>query len=248
VKTICILGHSHGHMLRWAMDIKESNIDYEYEAPIIGTKEMLGGEAYTLDDKHMLNANIETELSKFTDITKGSVHLLTAFAGNGCNQFYMIEDNEPYDFIYESEEPDEQFLFVSKEMVKAALKKYLVNTKNALTILMQKGFGSVSCLQVPPPNPSNEFMMDKLRKVNDDLPYDHKISSNKLRLKLWLTMDSMYREMCDELGVLYVCAPESTRDENGFLLEIFWKDTVHANYKYGTIILEEHQKLINNLN
>jgi hypothetical protein len=245
--TVCIIGHSHGHMLKKGLKFIK-NESFNYITPLIGTKAFTHPASFKADNAILLNKDVD---SLIDHLKKGqgleSIHLLTAFHGNGYNQFYMIEDDEPFDFIFDDENVDDKLRFVSKQMVETGLDTFLINTRNALSILMQKGIGSVACIQTPPPNPSAEFMMDKLRIVRSDLTGDFKVTSSRLRHKLWLTMDSMYRKMCGELGVIYVCAPKETIDSNGFLLEKYWADMSHANELYGSILLDEHQKLINNL-
>lgn len=245
--TVCIIGHSHGRMLKKGLKLI-THEPFFYISPLIGNNEFTLPASFKAEKIVSLNKDVDSLINKL-QVEQGleKIHLLTAFQGNVYNRFYMIEDDEPFDFMYEDEDADENRRFVSKKMVESCLDEYLIATMNALTILMQKDMKSVACLQTPPPNPSEEFMMNKLRIVRGDFADNLKISPGKLRLKLWRTMDAMYRKTCDELGVLYICAPENTRDEDGFLLEEFWGDMAHANQKYGAIMLEEHQKLINKL-
>jgi hypothetical protein len=75
-------------------------------------------------------------------------------------------------------------------------------------------------------------------------PGEVPLSPPLLRLKLWMALQGLLRDMADETETVFVPVPASTQTGLGFLHPSFYaNDVTHANQAYGNVMLAELRKM-----
>jgi hypothetical protein len=97
-------------------------------------------------------------------------------------------------------------------------------------------------LETPPPIYDNKVLKRMSGRFFGEGKADGKeaaagISNPYLRFKLWSLHSKVFEEFCADNKIRYVKSPAAAADEKGFLAREFWGDFVHANDKYGAMIL-----------
>ncbi len=65
------------------------------------------------------------------------------------------------------------------------------------------------------------------------------IAPPALRYKLWATFVDVAKQLCEELGIIFLPPPPEAKDGNGFLREEYRWDGFHANPRYGALIVRQ---------
>lgn len=69
------------------------------------------------------------------------------------------------------------------------------------------------------------------------------IASTILHYKLWRVHSEIVAGFCAESGIEFISHPGETTDAHGFIRREFVQDGVHANSRYGALLLEQMQEL-----
>ena len=69
------------------------------------------------------------------------------------------------------------------------------------------------------------------------------VSPPSLRHKLWRLHSQLLSRWCADAGVDLLPVPAETMDADGFMREPFLSDGVHANERYGALVLEQMTSL-----
>ena len=64
-------------------------------------------------------------------------------------------------------------------------------------------------------------------------------SSPEFRLKLWTVYAAATRDVCCELGVVYVDPPAGAMDASGYILPQLASDSLHGTDDYGRMVLAD---------
>ena len=60
-----------------------------------------------------------------------------------------------------------------------------------------------------------------------------------LRYKLWLAFVDVAKQLCAELGIIFLEGPPQAKDDDDFLREEYRFDGFHANQSYGQLIVRQ---------
>lgn len=99
-------------------------------------------------------------------------------------------------------------------------------------------------IQVEPPPPSADS-----GRLHADIPWAlfpgrcREVSPVSLRHKLWRLHSQVLSDWCAGAGVELLPVPAGTTDADGRLRESYYGDGVHANERYGALVLEQMRQL-----
>jgi hypothetical protein len=65
------------------------------------------------------------------------------------------------------------------------------------------------------------------------------IAPPALRYKLWSAFVDVAKQLCEELGIIFLAGPAEAKDGNGFLREEYRWDGFHARPLYGELIVRQ---------
>jgi hypothetical protein len=82
------------------------------------------------------------------------------------------------------------------------------------------------------------FFQDRAKRFGLDIT-NVRFTPRFVRLKLWLVIQQLMREMADKHGVYFIPPHPSTLDADGFLRREYWENDVgHANHAYGRLFFD----------
>lgn len=168
--------------------------------------------------------------------------ILLSIGGNEHNALSVVQLYRRFDFIL-SERPDlplEPGADVLPEAVVAeTLRERMENTLATIRAFREATRLPIALLEPPPPLPTEQVLA--YPKEFFRAAVDHrKLSTEALRHKMWRVQASLYRELCDRLGVVYVPVPAELTDDRGMLAKAAWgQDATHANALFGRRMIEE---------
>lgn len=91
---------------------------------------------------------------------------------------------------------------------------------------------------MPPITPSANYIISQAHDGHRDELKKTGIAPFQFRHKIWKMLVRAQRELCATNGIVLVEPPTSTLDEHECLLEEYWGDGIHANEKYGMVLLD----------
>ena len=137
---------------------------------------------------------------------------------------------------------------VPESLVREYECRFLVDLDWVLMRLAERPAGRTFVCETPPPKGDDAalrelmlgepYFQDRARLLGLDLS-QARLSPRTLRLKLWLVIHQLLKELADKHGAGYVEAPEAAIDPDGFLKPEFWeRDVGHGNSRYGHLLLD----------
>lgn len=176
-----------------------------------------------------------------------AVKVFMMFGGGHHHALSLLRHPIPFDFYERSSklvELDEGSTLLSRDAVRDVLdEKIQPSIRNMRA--MREAFPDYECwhVQSPPPNRDNQFIRENMGawfEQNFSEAERNAISSPRLRFKMWSLHSEIYKAYCHKLGIGFVPVPETTHDEEGFLLpEYYGSDATHASSSYGGIVIEK---------
>ena len=246
-KTL-IVGHSHAWCMRSAIERKLFDPcvgRHAFHPTLIGSESLPGGYVFTDDTgKECINPIFERHLKEQLP-TEGArtVQVVSVFSGNHYNWLGLVRDRRTFDFVHPSapELPvDEARPFLPYAAVKAIFDRETSRLERFYALLLARtDVVGVVHVEGPPPIPSEEHIKYWVREKVKGKDAEFEVGPPALRRKLWLSQRDSTRAMCERVGVTYVLPPSAAIDEQGFMKQEFWLDSVHGNPSYGALLLNQ---------
>lgn len=252
-KSALIFGHSHVWSIKRAIASKvyePATKGFASEVILCGTREFPGPLITRgLNGHFALNACLVAELNKRKSGADKDQHewLVSVVQGNFYNIIGLFQTNGPFDFVVPGAEIlplDAKAALVPYGAVRALIEEQASEMKQFLTYLTKLGHEHVAHINAPPPIESESFIIEDLTEKKAFEGEWADLTSAATRLKLWMTQKTVVEEMCGELGIACLNAPQSTQDEHGFLKKEYWKDAVHANEHYSAMVLKDLERVV----
>lgn len=237
-------GHSHVWSIRRAITEFAGDFVDEHVALLCGTNEFPG----PLISKHpngstIVNAAFVSAFNsvKFDDET----HMVLVVQGNNYNALGMFVEGQRFDFVLPKDTgmplTDDATILPVDSM------RRMIQVTNSEFVPFLKRVGKMQSnkpIVVGPPPPVRgeeeiRALMDKRPKTDGKLL----ISAPFVRLKLWYLQTEFVAAHCLENGAIFINgALENTVDDDGFLLDEYVRDAVHANADYSRLLLQHIEK------
>jgi hypothetical protein len=162
--------------------------------------------------------------------------------GNYYNQVALIQEKDhQFDFIV----PGHESLPVLKDVdivpytaISDSLAEKAGNFPSYLKLLKSLGYKTALHIGSPPPPENNDLILEEVIKRTGPDETTSVVDAS-VRLKLWLTQNAFMRAYCRKYDIIFLEAPKSTKTKSGFLKPEYIKDSVHGNYKYAVLVLED---------
>lgn len=165
---------------------------------------------------------------------------------------FLFNYDQPFDFMVATHPAlplVDGARLVPETLVREHQCRFLVELDSVLLRLAKRNAGRVFICETPPPKGDNFA----LRKLMLDEPYFQErakafsldiaqipLSPPIIRLKLWIVVYELIKELADKYGAGYISVPTSVKDELGFLRPEYWEhDVGHGNNLYGSELLRE---------
>ena len=174
--------------------------------------------------------------------------VVISILGTFHNRFSLVQHELPFDFIMPGEDymPVEGTVLVPYNTVYDEMKSFLQRNRSIVKI-RDRAPCRVSHISTPPPKQDNEFIRERVKKYRDKIVDETGISAPGLRLKAWKLEARALGEFCSERGVIFVPAPGTCCDTEGFLKEEYYaQDATHANELYGRLVMQQLSELARN--
>ena len=174
-----------------------------------------------------------------------------SWGGNRHLAHYLFAPSPLFDFLI-AEQPDlpldESALIVPEEAIRAFIVSPIRNMERRVASLRNVA-AQVLVPGTPPPKDDDAFIRNRFSKEPhfvrmaenlgvslDEVPF----SPALLRLKMWIVMQSLLREMAERTGSIFIPVPSPALTEKGFLHpDCYADDVTHANENFGKIMLKE---------
>lgn len=169
--------------------------------------------------------------------------IVSVFGGNQFNVFGLMRHPEPFDFV-DVDEPDDldaEARVIPLKIMEATFERFVRGRDGKLLKKLAGGKATVIHLEPPPPKDDDSFILGNAETYFKRLDITSiGLSKPSLRKKLWRLQSRVMKALCDELGVAFIEAPQSTIDASGFLKRDYYgRDATHANAAYGAAVLEQ---------
>jgi hypothetical protein len=235
-KPILVVGHSHAKALL-------DNMREHGGPPTSGEVSLRPLDAHNaiwglagpgLDDR-------ATMFNKAIEMAEGrSVALL--WDGNQHSSLFLVEQPVPFDLAPRGLEHlplQDGAVIVPEAVVRARFRGTLGLLYPLVSAIQSRPDSALTLVGTPPPKRGEGL---RALALNEGVffagPTGLRLTPPSIMLKLWFVLQDVYREVASEVGIRFVPAPESTRDEDGFLKEEFWAaDATHANAEYGRVMI-----------
>lgn len=167
---------------------------------------------------------------------------------------FLFESTPPFDFVTSADSSltlDESVEILPEEAIRSffflaikPLKQRLKALKSAAKQVLIPG--------TPPPKEDDSFIRERFHSEPHFVKMAAEIGLNLdeirlsppiLRLKLWMTLQELYRDIAEETGAIFVPVPPDAKTASGFLHpSCYANDVTHANPVYGKIMFQEMRK------
>ncbi|NDW46546.1 hypothetical protein [Ruegeria sp. PrR005] len=163
--------------------------------------------------------------------------LVSCIGGNAYNILGLVESEQPFDFIYETNSSSPQRELIPLSIVRTAILRR--DRRYLQWIAALAKFGPVHHIFSPPPVRSSEYILEHAEDVFQRFGvYELGVTPANIRLKLWRLQCEIQTEFLSGSGVTCITPPDRVRDGDGFLLEDFAaRDASHGNTKYGKHVI-----------
>jgi hypothetical protein len=163
----------------------------------------------------------------------------------------------PMDFILPGDSAlplDETARIVPVAEIKAAMRTKIDHVLDGIEALGQRTWRpgvQLYFLEGPPAVLDNDFMTASLTASQD--PWlrqyaDKPMTPSHLRLKMARLHNGLINAACDAAGLIFVPAPASVKDDEGFLRADCHHDVMHGNFVYGTRMIQHVEATLGPLN
>lgn len=173
------------------------------------------------------------------------------WGGNRHLAHYLFAPLPLFDFVV-AEDPnlplDEGALLIPEEAMRAFLAPPIRQLEKRVMTLVQRA-AQVLIPGTPPPKEDDAFIRARFTKephfvrMADNLGLDIMkvpLSPALLRLKMWIALQGLLKDLAQKSGSTYVPVPAAARTESGFLHPSCYADDVtHANIRFGELMLNE---------
>ena len=178
-------------------------------------------------------------------------HVVIVWNGNQHNANFMFQTQPSFTMLGVADNrSDQEAVPIPRAMIKNFFKPSFEELSDIVPTLSNAA--SITLMNGPAPKPvthigncivQEKYFTDIAESLGVDIG-DLVITSDSLRLKLWNVLAELLADSAQKLGANFLGAPAVSRDTFGMLLPEFWaSDVTHANSKYGTLLIEELQKL-----
>ena len=194
--------------------------DPQYEPPFVAA-----------DDGRQLNPGI------LAAIRDGAPRfILTSIGGNEHNVLSIAQRDGRFDFIL-GENPelalDRQAKAIPEAAIRETLRDWMADKTDILRALRAATDVPIVQIEPPPPLP-RKHVLAYPKEFFRSLLDQRNLSPDLLRYKMWRVQSGILRDLCGDLGVMYVETPPDMIDGAGMLAAKAWgKDATHANDHYG---------------
>jgi hypothetical protein len=175
--------------------------------------------------------------------TPGVRQIVCCIGGAAHNVVGLVNDPRPFDVLLPGATVDDTVADaevlpydVVAETVRHRTKMHI----DVLRLVKTLADDLPVCQLCPPPPVAREaLVLSRPSSFASELE-ERGLAPASLRWKLWRTYCNMMADVCAELGVTCLDAPDECLDPAGFLREELWgDDPTHANAEYGILVIEQ---------
>ena len=235
--TIVVLGHSHLIAMQDALATSHEP-DFSLTANIIQLwKPEFSPNVIWHQDQLRYNTNIDGAVQASCDAKAIFTNVL------GAEHFLWALQGRSFDFVI----PDIVLPRVpDAEIVPFNLIKQFAHDNLIAFFELNKHLNSLTGVPVyhilPPPPVANQDRMFATAIAHEPLRQKIILSGPPhpvLRYKLWLLWTIVARDVADAAGVHVIMPPPAACNGQGFLLDHYSADFVHANARYGALVWQQ---------
>lgn len=164
---------------------------------------------------------------------------------------FLFQHPSPFDFVVATHPHlpiEAESRIVPESLVREYQCRFLIDLDWVLMRLAERPSGRTFVCETPPPKGDDAalrelmigepYFQDRARSIGLDLS-QVQLSPRILRLKLWIVIHELVKELANKHGAGYVEAPKAAIDPDGFLKPEFWeRDVGHGNSRYGHLLLD----------
>jgi len=220
-----ILGHSHTVALSKALPHFASDISFVVE--------WLWGKSGVANVRGTIKpADAEKKIESLTQDDA----LFLSVLGTRHNKLSLIESEKPFSIGLAQPHREGVTMIPEKTFVAELESSY--ETPNTVKGLCEKAICPVFHLAPPPPKKDNEFLLAHASLFRNNPNF--RPSEPDLRLRVWSVEMQVVEKRLAEFGVRLLWPPQKALTDEGFLSpEYYHTDGIHANQKYGGLVLEQ---------
>lgn len=172
--------------------------------------------------------------------------VLSTIGGSAHTVLGMVEHPRPFDFVLPADATlpvDEAREIVPAEAVRAKLADLAGAYFATLPALVDAAAVPVIQIQPPPPVADDSRIAPKVPwGLFPGQP--RAIAPKWLRYKLWRLHGELIAAACAKFGIIFLPAPETAQDGEGFLDPGYDEDGAHANAAYGALVLDQVRRAV----
>jgi len=177
--------------------------------------------------------------------------VVSSIAGSAHFIYGSINNPEPFDFVV-PESPnlplDRDAKLIPYDLIRKKLRSELAPAMEVTKRIKSCTEAPIYLLSPPPPVGSPDAITTHIneaaarmsegwvKRLQSDMR-SRGIAPPALRYKLWSAFVDIAKQLCAELGIIFLPGPSEAKDGNGFLREEYRWDGFHANPRYGELIV-----------
>lgn len=167
--------------------------------------------------------------------------VFTMMGGSAHTLLGLLVHPRPFDFVLPGQ-PDLPLMSDAEILPVSAIAATLLEESGYYIALMCSVAAvaqrPVAHLQAPPPHrDSARIARDVVWAMYPDMR--QQVAPASFRYKMWCLHTQTIQQACVNAGIEFISCPTQAVDADGFLLEDYYKDGVHANHAYGTLLIEQ---------
>lgn len=234
---IVLFGHSHTRAVQLAV---ERRLRKGLTAPVQPLRAKAEKNGLIVGD-----VSFSEFLQRVSKLRSSDV-VLSMIGGNQHAVFGTIQHPQPFDFfpVDDCTSSRENIELIPRRAIEEVLGTAFRNGDGGMLKALRRATAArVVHVLPPPPKGDNNFIAVHHGQYFARLGIDGLgISPPQLRLKLWQLQADLVGNFCRDRGVK-VFMPPGKATENGFLRPDYYaKDTTHANWLYGELVLRSLEK------
>lgn len=153
----------------------------------------------------------------------------------------LLVHPRPFDFVLPTQ-PDLPLMEGAEILSVSAIAATMHEQTDYYIALMQSVAAvaqyPVAHMQAPPPHRDGaRIARDIIWAMYPDMRQE--VAPAIFRYKMWRLHTQIIEQACVDVGIEFIPCPARAVDAEGFLLEDYYKDGVHANHAYGTLLIEQ---------
>jgi hypothetical protein len=236
---IIVCGHSHAASILEAINLPELQAEIKSEIAVCYSADWAAGPP---GDK---------EYWDFVAALSHGKHVAIVWNGNQHNANFMFQTEPKFTMLGVTDSSyDQAAVPIPRAMIKdffkpsfEELSEIIPSLSNATSITLMNGPAPKPLTHIQDCILQEKYFTDIAKSLGVELG-DLVITSDSLRLELWIVLAGLLANCASNLGANFLSAPALSRDTFGMLLPDYWaSDVTHANSKYGLLLFEELQKL-----